>query len=292
MSVTVFCFHAVVVEPLEVPHFCFVDRRTFARQLFAIRSRYNILPMSAGLERLWSGEAGSGRKPDAVITFDDGYQNNHDLVLPLLVELGVPAACFINSSAVDTGRPLWFCRVHHAFSRTSHTDVEWAGRRLALGSVPERAAAVRVVDADLKDLPGDAVDDEVDHLCRRLEVDPDGAGGIDAYRPLDRVSIEAMVESGLFEFGGHGDRHVILSTVEPLTQLAEVVTSVEAVRRMTGQPAEVFAYPNGRTEDYDEHTVAALERAGVTAAFTAVPGTCERDSSRWDLPRMLLGPGD
>src|SRR5437764_9322116 len=110
MSVTVFCYHAVVAEPLALPHFCFLERGAFHRQLVDLKSQYDVLPLRTALDRLWGEEPSSGDRPAAALTFDDGYQNMHDIVLPELRELEMPAACFINSSAVATGRPLWFSR--------------------------------------------------------------------------------------------------------------------------------------------------------------------------------------
>jgi peptidoglycan/xylan/chitin deacetylase (PgdA/CDA1 family) len=290
VNLVVFCFHGVVAELLEVPHFCFTDRRTFRHQLIAIKLHGDILPLDAALDRLWNGDAGHGDRPICALTFDDGYQSWHDLVLPILVELDMPATCFVNTSAIATGRPLWFCRLHHAFSRTAHPELAWAYRTWPLATTYDRAAVLSAVETELKDLPGGVVDDEVDGICRSLDVDPDGARLEPAYRPLDEASIGAMVGSGLVQFGAHGHRHLILSSLDPESQVAEVVTSVDAVRRLTGQSADVFAYPNGQADDYDEHTFAALERAGVSAAVTAVAGECSAQTSRWELPRRLLGP--
>jgi hypothetical protein len=46
-----------------------------------------------------------------LITFDDGYRNNHRLALPLLRAHGVPALFFVSTWHLQTGEPFWFDRL-------------------------------------------------------------------------------------------------------------------------------------------------------------------------------------
>src|SRR3546814_17600236 len=41
----------------------------------------------------------------ALVTFDDGYDDNHAIALPILSDLGVPAPFFVATGHIDSGRP-------------------------------------------------------------------------------------------------------------------------------------------------------------------------------------------
>jgi hypothetical protein len=125
-SLTVFSFHAIVDEPLSVPDWCFLDRRVFAAQLERISRGFEVVSLARGLAAL---RAGTLARASAALTFDDGLQSHHDSVLPFLQRAGLPATYFINTQAVATQRPLWFCRLHRALSLTRRREVRFGRRR-------------------------------------------------------------------------------------------------------------------------------------------------------------------
>jgi hypothetical protein len=61
----IFMFHAVIDRPLAVPHYCFVQRTLFRRQLELIRRHYRVLPVGEAVRRLRAGEL---QEPSAAIT--------------------------------------------------------------------------------------------------------------------------------------------------------------------------------------------------------------------------------
>jgi len=58
---------------------------------------------------------------------------------------------------------------------------------------------------------------------------------------------------------------------------------------VTGQPCRLFAYPNGRFEDYDASTIAILREAGTTVAVTAERGWNDAATPPLELLRHPIG---
>jgi hypothetical protein len=71
----------------------------------------------------------------------------------------------------------------------------------------------------------------------------------------------------------------------------EVFESCGALERETGRAPIVFAYPNGRPQDFDERTKAALRRRGVRWALAATRGLAHRNSDPLALPRIMIWNG-
>ena len=102
---------------------------------------------------------------------------------------------------------------------------------------------------------------------------------------LSEQAISEMALSGLVDFGAHGYSHAILSFLTPGEQEEEILRSLHAVRTLTGQPCRLFAYPNGRRQDYDEETIRILDSHGVQAAVTTMSGFNDERTSLMELGR-------
>ncbi len=77
----------------------------FARQMEALASSGRLV---VGLERAVAALRGEVELPRGavVITFDDGFRDNHDHALPVLARFGFPASFFVPSALIESGRTL------------------------------------------------------------------------------------------------------------------------------------------------------------------------------------------
>jgi peptidoglycan/xylan/chitin deacetylase (PgdA/CDA1 family) len=72
--------------------------RAFERHLDLLRSRFDVVRLREGLERL----TGGGLRDDAVaITFDDGYADVHERAWPMLRERELPSTLFLATGFLD-----------------------------------------------------------------------------------------------------------------------------------------------------------------------------------------------
>ena len=109
---------------------------------------------------------------------------------------------------------------------------------------------------------------------------------------LSGQDIREMADSGLVAFGGHTESHAILSALPAERQEQEIRASLDRLGAILDRPCTEFAYPNGRFADYDRHSMACLEQAGVAIAVTAEPGPNSWHVDRLQLRRDPLGPRD
>ena len=111
------------------------------------------------------------------------------------------------------------------------------------------------------------------------------------FRMLDSKSIAEMVDSGLIEFGAHTATHTILTRVDEKRAQQEIASSIEGTQQLTGKPCALFAYPNGRAEDYNEAVIKFLHSAGIEAAVTTREAPNTVSSPLLELCRYGIGPG-
>jgi peptidoglycan/xylan/chitin deacetylase (PgdA/CDA1 family) len=71
--------------------------RSFARQIEWLRSRFDMVSLAEAQTRI---RTGCNRRPAAAITFDDGYADNLNFAIPLLLKLGIPFTYFVSTNHV------------------------------------------------------------------------------------------------------------------------------------------------------------------------------------------------
>jgi peptidoglycan/xylan/chitin deacetylase (PgdA/CDA1 family) len=284
-TLEIFAYHSVVQRRLELPGFCFLPEEEFRVQLDLLRRQFHLVSLEEGVHLLAAGEID---RSTAVLTFDDGFQDNYDVVYPALRAAGAPATIFLCTDLVGTDRVLWYCRLHDALTRTASRSLEWDGRRYPLADWKARRRAVRTLAADLKRLPHPQLEAAVDGMVERLGADPLRCAD-PRFRILGRDAIADMARGGLVEFGAHTGSHAILSQLDPAAQHEEIVRSITEVGALTGRPCRTFAYPNGRRVDYDRSTVEILRDAGITIALTTEQGSNDAATPPLELRRFSIG---
>lgn len=75
--------------------------RRFEQQIEWIAQRFEIIDLQQTQSRLASGN----QKPAVVLTFDDGYADNCDFALPLLLRKGLPVTYFVSTDHILHGTP-------------------------------------------------------------------------------------------------------------------------------------------------------------------------------------------
>jgi Polysaccharide deacetylase len=122
-SAVILMYHSVVEEPQRTANSIRISqsRVSFESQMSALARRFDPVTIEQVVRFAAQGRP-LPRWPVAV-TFDDGFADNYEVVLPILSRYGVPATFYITVNAVQTGTPPWYCRLNFAFSST--TRPEW-----------------------------------------------------------------------------------------------------------------------------------------------------------------------
>ncbi len=91
----------------------------FDRQMRLIRRHCKVLSLEEVLD---ARNIPSSRQPLVCVTFDDGYRDNHDHAVPILVQHQVPAAFFVSTGMVSSDRPF-----PHDIKRANGPIPPWIG---------------------------------------------------------------------------------------------------------------------------------------------------------------------
>jgi peptidoglycan/xylan/chitin deacetylase (PgdA/CDA1 family) len=288
-QLTIIMYHGITKDPLMVDDWCFITEEYFRTQIEYLMKYFEIVSLSEGVSRM---ERGAIKQPTAVITFDDGYQNNFDVAFPILREERIPATIFLTTGLINTDDTVWYGRINLALSKTQRTHIEWNGLRLDLLRSDLKAKASAAIQEGLKKLEYSQLMARLRGIVLELGDDPDASIEMGSpFRMLDQKAIGEMAACGIIEFGAHTHHHSILSHLSDRELENEVRQSTDAVYELTGQPCKYFAYPNGRVDDYNSETIQNLKTYGVQIAVTTMSGPNDRMTPVMELRRYGIGAG-
>lgn len=256
-----------------------VDAATFEWHMATLAKHFNVLPLSEAAARLQDGSLPSRA---ACVTFDDGYENNQSIALPILQKYGVPATFFIATDFLNGGI-MWNDKVIESV-RLAEGDVldltEISLGKHQLGDLVARSQLAKQLVKQLKHLDYEIRTEQVDQLSQQAGVQlPDDLMMRDA-------QVRALKDGGM-EIGCHTHTHPILACVENTFARQEIMTNKEILEDIVGGRISLFAYPNGRPgSDYTDEHVALVRELGFSAAVSTAWGAAGSGADLHQLPRF------
>ena len=251
----------------------------FAWQMQYVRDNCNPITFKTLLQVL-DGEIEAPPRP-VIVTFDDGFSDNHQHAFPILTALGVPATMFISTGYIDGERTYWYDRLACQIIRTPATslnlhDLGTAGAGLedhphSLADIRSRRIAIGRVLEVLKRVPNEQRLELLDQLDEALGVAPDAAETL-VSQPMTWTQVREMAAAGI-EIGSHTVTHPILSNLNEQDLQFEMVESRQTIERQIDQRVEVISYPVGGRAAFDDRTRKAAFDAGYRLGASYIPGT-------------------
>jgi peptidoglycan/xylan/chitin deacetylase (PgdA/CDA1 family) len=107
-------------------------------------------------------------------------------------------------------------------------------------------------------------------------------------RPLQIDEIKCF-DPNLIDFGAHSHSHCILRNEDRGRRDEEINLSIKNVEKWTGQKVQLFSYPNGRQNDFDDKDKALLKSLGIKYATTTISGKSYANTDPWELRRFPVG---
>lgn len=186
------------------------------------------------------------------ITFDDGWQDNYEFGLPVLVKHGVPATIFLVSDFLGTTYRFWPNRLmslmQRAFARPGSAMLPEALNRIVGPVLAEARSRGELAVEDMDRAVQRAKMFAEDEIRAWVE-EADKIGDDSNVREiLDDEEISQMGATGLVRFGSHTATHLRLGGHISHEELErEIMGSRDRLRELSGQPIDLFCYPNGDT---------------------------------------------
>ncbi len=237
-------------------------------------------------EKAWPARA-------CVVTFDDGWYDNHDHALPVLERHGVPAVVFVATGYVGTGSTFWqedLARLLFAAWKAGPDSralfEEYGAAHITGLSADAARAAILTLIGDIKAAAAGDIQDRLERArawVRERGIDAQGHGN-DRFMTWQEVA--RLAASPVISVESHAHTHVPLTWVDGDTVKRELATSRAEIESRLARKARCLAYPNG---NHDDGVVAAARVAGFELAFTTNSGVVLPGDDPLRVRRINIG---
>ena len=274
-DVRILAYHRVLETVLPAdfrfdPDLVSASAEGFREQLRIVRRRFVPMRFDELLDHLDRGRSVPRRA--VLLTFDDGYDDNHRVAYPLLREAGLSAMFFVSTGHIDSGRPFAYDWLVRMLCTVPDAHLEIPELRLSMPLSPDlrerRSLAACLLDR-LKTLPAEAQQALIDRLQAQWSM-PDDGGHPDC-RPMTWAQLREMREGGM-EIGSHGVRHRMLAKLPHDAMREELQASHATIARELGVAPLAVSYPVGGSDAYDEAVMRAAADAGYRIGCSYVTG--------------------
>lgn len=274
----VLIYHRVRPEPSTMSGAA-MHRERFDWQMRLLARHCRPIALGEGLARMREGTLPAR---SVAVTFDDGYADNAEVALPVLLRHGVPATFFVATGFLDGGR-MWNDSIVEAIRAATGTVLDLGAVGLGtapLGPVRTRSPLAEKVIAAVKHLPPPERSARVEEFCRSVGVElPDDL-------MMTSAQVRRLADSGM-EVGAHTVNHPILRSLPEDQARNEIADSRRSLEGIIGRPVRAFAYPNGRPgEDYTDRDRDIVAQLGFDYAASTRQGVASSGSDMFQLPRF------
>lgn len=219
-----------------------VTIRHFKEHIEYLAENYSVVSLS-GIAGFAGGRTELPERSVAV-TFDDGYSDIYENVLPFIKKHGYPVTVFLTSDCVKNQSVMWTDRLHQYFLRTTVKQIKLDipdGVEFYLRNFEERKKACLRIKEYLKSVDEGEKHRIFDLLREKLSIN------VDDDMPELMLTESQAVElnkSGV-EIGSHSMTHPVLTKITGDKAREEIVISKAIIEKMIGSPVSCFSYPAG-----------------------------------------------
>lgn len=281
-GIRVICYHGVVERKQDrLLERNFQLLSDFRSQVSLLR-RFRVLSLDELSQELSSPS--DGRRPKAVITFDDGYANNL-LAAEVLDKARLPWSVFATTATLGRDKALWTVELSLLLLQGQANSIEVLDHTWPLGTNDEREVAFQGIRYPLKVMSAAARRQAMDSIRHQFPAGetPRLISQFPSLQMLGWEELRQLSSSGV-EVGSHGVMHEIHHMQQPdSVRMFELCESKLTLEQHLGRPCIAFAFPNGNFNPSSANEIVA---AGYKIAFTTQVDTFLPHVHRHMVPRL------
>lgn len=276
--------------------FNFLDIKIFEEQINYFRSNFNLI----NIDDLLNFKEISSKKDAVLLTFDDGYIEHYDIVLPILKKNNIQGCFYIPTSIIEnnllsvnkiqlivlnTETELALSELFEIMKRyKSDFNLKSREEYFSLYGIKNRWDNIKVsfIKKMLQYvLPLPIRDLIIDELFVKFVKDK--TNNLSLYMSVKQI--QDLYNEGMY-IGGHTHNHYHLKNCSYPIQYKEIKKSIELLANIGIQHVnKSFAYPFG---SYNKDTISILSELNIHSSFCVKHGSIDKTNLAkcFELPRI------
>jgi peptidoglycan/xylan/chitin deacetylase (PgdA/CDA1 family) len=193
-----------------------------------------------GLEGLLSGYLGNNSRPAMFLSFDDGLSEVYDLVVPVLIAKGIPAAVFVNTDFLDNRNLFYRYKISLLLDRFEKTGYPSAVTERLKVQYDLAGSGKGHVREFISDITYDNRQ-ELDRIAELIDLDFNTFLRIK--KPyMSLVQLRDLAMQG-FYIGAHSSDHPPFMEIDTTERIRQYRESMEFVQKEMNLDYGIFSFP-------------------------------------------------
>lgn len=213
------------------------------------------------------------QQPILCFTLDDGYQDQLDELVPVLLKHDCKPTLFVIADMVNGDEWPWDAKLAYAIWNTPHSsltlDIEGHEQTFTLTGSEQRIDARRKLTAFAKRLSSVKLAEFLQHVLPKLDIDLSSPPI--RYRPATWQSLNDAEQKGL-KIGSHGCSHRVFSALSDAQIQSELDRANMLLNQHLRSPSRVFCYPSGKAADFSDGHSRLLITQGYIGSLNSIAG--------------------
>ncbi len=299
-ELTIVTYHYVrPIKNSEFPGIKGLELEAFKRQLDFLLNNYSIITTEQVIGKVIQNK--SIPEKACWLTFDDGYKDHYNYVLPELLKRKISAAFFPPKVAIQQNKVLDVNLIHYILSCVQEIDkliidlkelcinygltksqINYYYKKYAIPNRFDLADTIFFKRMLQHVLPKQIKDKVLLILFEKYVGIKEAELSTKIYMSLDEV--KKLVSRGMY-VGSHGSMHYWLDKINYQSQKKDILSSLEFLEEV-GVPTSnwIMCYPYGA---YNENTLSLLKDLGASIGVTTIPRVANLEiDNPLTLPRL------
>ncbi len=255
----------------------FHEQVSFLKKHFSIINFYNLKELL---------ESEKSLPPNLLIlTFDDGYADNYDDMLPVLQDHNTTATVYVATEFIDDQKLFWVDRIAFKINKSEGEKLSLLDGKYSfnIDKNNKKEVIYKVINICSR-IPDELFRVVICEIYSQLLKEPN-SNEFNLAKPLSWNQVTSLSNSGI-EIGAHTVTHGFLNNMTYSEQVFELKTSKEKIEKEIGKPIVSAAYPAGM---YNQETLKVTNELGFDFACNYKHAIAKFDNKiRYELPRIHI----
>ena len=288
----IFLFHGVIKKNKHIvrnytnKH---ILEKNFINKIKFFKKNYNIL----SLEEIFFNIKNKIPLPPntCAITFDDGFENNYSVAIPILEKFEIPTTFYLSTDFINNNSMSWIDKIEYAFEKTKKSTIilPWSLKTLDINSKKKKILVLDEIRKVLKHQNKNSIIEKViNNIFLQLEVKKINSLNSEIDKKISWSKVKKLIRSKLFTIGGHSHRHISLTSIPLIEAKIEIDTSIKLFKKNIGINLEHYSYPEGQKKDFNVDIKKYLKKRGIKICPAAITGFNNIRSDLFNLKRIPI----
>lgn len=252
----------------------------FEWQMRFLRDNFRIISLGGMIEKM-SEKIAEESETFIALTFDDGYENNFRLAVPILEHYRIPATFFLATDYIERSEGIpWWDALEQLIVRAGNCNIDLEGRTYDLSRQKDRCRFFFCIRNKI------LTDPKSEMAIIKKTSELFGSGDMVFSNRFARWSQLEKANPDLFDFGAHATSHHFAITFDTEQLLQELLVSKQQIEDRLHRQITLLAYPYGGWKEIQCVEVDPLREAGFRGAVTTMLGHNNRSSDTFFLKRI------